>query len=409
MRIASRHPLNERHESCTGCGVCVAKCPIDCMRMQPDHEGFLHPQIQADDCTDCGACRQVCPISHPLPESGEGTPRSVFAAWHLDETIRRESSSGGVFSALAQAVFERGGVVVGAAFDDQLVVRHEIVDSLDELHRLRGSKYVQSEVSTELYRSIRDMLDGGRIVLFSGTPCQVAGLRKFLGEPRENLVCCDFICKGVPSPLLLNSYFQYCEHNDRPVVSISFRDKTFGWKKPSVRVEFACGDSKVSDMLSEHPYTVAFARNCALRAACYACHFCGTSRTGDLTIADFWGVGNKYPEYDQDDKGTSLILANTKVGQNWVDACRESLFVGPADLKAAMAGNPMLVRSAPHPPERDTFYQDLVALPFSGCIRKYRLHRPPLWRRLRTAAKRKVKRALLKFFQNHVAKQETSS
>jgi len=398
MSVATAHPLGENYEACTGCGACAAKCPRDCIRLAPDAEGFLHPQIRLEDCVDCGLCREVCPVNAPLQQDGHPRePRQVLAAWHLDERIRRESSSGGAFTALAHAVFGQGGVVVGAAFDEDLVVRHVLIDAPAQLHSLRGSKYVQSEIPPELYRSIHDLLGRGRTVLFSGTPCQVAGLRRFLGAPSERLLCCDLVCKGVPSPLLLASYLRHNKDNGYRIARISFRDKTCGWKTPSVREHLDCGGSKISDFLSANPYTVAFVKNYSLRPACYACRFTTTDRTGDLTIADFWGVGSRYPQYDRDDKGTSLILVNTETGQKWLDRCRERLFFGPADLETALARNPMLWRPAPRPPRRGSFYKDLLDLPFSDLVRRYRLHPPSLWQRSLAAAKRKVKRMLRRF------------
>jgi len=298
--------------------------------MQPDAEGFLHPKIGSAACANCGVCRETCPVSYKeapaemeREEEGHGRAPQVFAAWHLDEAIRRESSSGGVFTALAENILAQGGVVVGAAFDDRLVVRHTIIETFADLHRLRGFKYVQSEVSSSLLRQIRNLLKQGRPVLFSGTPCQVAGLHGFLRRPDQNLFCSDLVCYGVPSPLLLARYVRHHQAQGHPLANISFRDKTIGWKHSGVRQYFQKDGSKFLS-LSEDPYMAAFSSNCALRAACYVCQFATVVRPGDLTIADFWGVAKQYPEYDRDDKGTSLVLVNTeKVEEAMADAFPE--------------------------------------------------------------------------------------
>ena len=402
MNTAATHPLGEALNACTGCAACAAVCAMDCITMHPDAEGFLHPRINSAACTDCGLCRQVCPVYRGKPSEGvkereetEGKPLRVFAAWHLDEAVRRESSSGGVFTALAENILARGGVVVGAAFDDRLVVRHILIETSADLHRLRGSKYVQSEISSALYRQARDLLKQDRPVLFSGTPCQVAGLRCFLRQPSEKLFCCDLICHGVPSPLLFARYVQHNQTRGNQLAKVSFRDKTTGWKHFSVRQHLQKGGSRLFSMYAD-PYMAAFLHDCALRPSCYDCKFASPTRSGDLTIADFWGVAKKYPEYDRDDKGTSLVLVNTPRGLAWLHACRKRLFLGPADFDTAVARNPMLVRSSHRPPQRDTFYRDLDALSFPALVRRYRLHPRSLLRRVLSCIKKRVAHACRK-------------
>ena len=391
-----QHPLAGKLQDCTGCAACAGACPENAITMQADEEGFLHSQIDLDKCNDCGLCRQICPVNRKktLANVHDNAavrifPPQVFAAWHLDNDVRRKSSSGGVFSALADDVFSRGGVVVGAAFDENMVVRHLLIENPSELHLLRGSKYVQSDFSPKLYQQIEETLKKGRKVLFSGTPCQVAGLRGFLRREYDELFCCDIVCHGVPSPLLFSHYIRHNLESGNELNGLSFRDKTTGWKHFSIRQYFSDGTDKLKSILKD-PYMVAFLYDYALRPSCYACAFTTTRRFGDLTIADFWGVANKYPEYDLGDKGTSLLLVNTKKGATWLDTCRSSLFLGPADLDTAIVGNPMLVRSSKRPVQRNAFYQDLGKMPFSGIIRKYHLHPPSLFRRLAGRIKRRI-------------------
>lgn len=373
---------------CTGCAGCAAVCPVDAIAMRPDAEGFIHPQINPDICNDCHLCRQICPVnrkSAPVDASGNVNkrinPLRVFAAWNLDDHIRRESSSGGVFNVLANHILARDGAVVGAAFDDKLVVRHEIIEKSADLHRLRGSKYVQSEIAPSLYRQVQNLLKQNHYVLFSGTPCQVASLRGFLREQYDHLFCCDLICHGVPSPLLFARYLQFNREQGNEIIKMCFRDKATGWKNFGIRHYLKSGGQKLLAMFDD-PYMAAFHHDVVLRLSCYACNFKSVLRSSDLTIADFWGVAKKYPEYDRDDKGTSLVLVNTTKGQALLDACRSSLFLGLADLETAMAGNSMLIRSANCSTQRNAFYHDLNKMPFADIIRKYRLHPPSLLRRI---------------------------
>jgi len=311
----------------------------------------------------------------------------------MDEDVRRASSSGGVFSVLADDILHQGGVVVGAAFDEQLIVRHVVIDDPADLPRLRGSKYVQSEMQPGLYRHVRDLLDQGRLVLFSGTPCQVAGLRSYLRRPFENLFCCDIVCHGVPSPLLLMRYGEYYKAMGTPLTKITFRDKATGWKAFGVRQHFANGGARFRSTFAD-PYMAAFRHDYSLREACYGCKFASTTRWGDLTIGDFWDVAKTYPQYDADDKGTSLLLVNTIKGAAWLDECRDRLFVGAADIDTAVAGNPQLTKANRRPPQRDTFYRDLESIPFRSLIRKYRLRPMSFLRQLAIALRRRIRDVL---------------
>ncbi len=378
------------NSDCCGCAACAAVCPANCISMTSDTEGFLIPRIDAGRCTDCGLCVRTCPWQqqHDLP--GRITPPTVFAAWHLDDKIRYQSSSGGVFTALAINILDSNGIVVGAAFDEKMVCRHIIIDDSAGLARLRGSKYVQSEISIDLFHTIRAELKSGRQVLFSGTPCQVGGLRNFLAKDYDNLFCCDIICMGVPSPAWFKRYIDNQRRRNITISAISFRDKTHGWKHSRILTTWTNGRNKLETPMNDI-YQAAFQKKICLRESCYACKFTTTERQGDLTIADFWKVAAKYPEYDTDDKGTSLVLVNTDKGQQWLDRCKNNLFIGEADLEHAMAGNPMLERPSNRPAARGSFYADTQRMSLRRLRRKYRLYPPSLWRRILGRIKRRVK------------------
>jgi len=347
-------------KQCVGCSACAAICPREIISMCQDAEGFLIPNIDITQCDSCNRCHDVCPV-----EKTEGGLLSLvsFASWNLNEDVRSKSSSGGVFTALANNVIKNGGVVVGAAFCDNLVVRHIIVE--DNVERLRGSKYVQSEIPIDIYHKMYKLLERNISVLFSGTPCQVAAVRSFLGE-RDNLFCCDVACHGVPSPLLFSQY------SGNELNGMSFRDKTTGWKNYSIYKHFKNGRIEIK-LASSDPYMIAFLRDYALRHSCYDCKFKGEYRKGDLTLADFWGAETKY---DRDDKGTSLVIVNTEKGKVLLERCREDLFIEEVDMNGAIKSNTMLTKSCARPIERDTFYKDLVAISFSDLIQKYHLFPP---------------------------------
>ena len=223
------------HNSCTGCSACASICPESCIVMLPDVEGFLHPQIDAEKCSNCGLCLRTCPV---LKAIDPREPLAVYAAVNKDDAVRERSSSGGVFWELGKMVIEEGGVVCGAGWSEDLRVIHKVVDDLEGLKDLQGSKYVQSEIG-ETYKLVQTHLISGRQVLFSGTPCQVAGLRSFLGKEYDNLICVDLICHAVPSPSVFKQYKQEMEREyGFESKKISFRNKNYGWKRYSMSILF---------------------------------------------------------------------------------------------------------------------------------------------------------------------------
>lgn len=392
------HTLKEEFASCTGCAACAAVCPISCISMVGDEEGFLQPNIDTSLCIDCGVCRKVCPVNKSGMSGGQGAVcnhngdnnfLAVWAAWSLDDDIRFNSSSGGVFSVLAENILQKGGVVVGAAFDDSFGVQHIIIKDVADLPLLRGSKYAQSKIDPSLYEEIKKILQEDRLVLFSGVPCQVAGLRSVLKKPSPNLFCCDILCHGVPSPKLWKRYLAEEEKKKGQVYKISFRHKETGWKKYSLNIEFLGGKTHKSNFFKD-PYMKAFLSDIALRSSCYHCQFARLRREGDLTLADFWGVEKKYPEYDAEDKGTSLILVNNHQGEMRLDENRAQLFLGEADLDTAVSGNPVLIKPARRPVERDVFFHDLSTLNFNALKKKYKLCPPSFFMRVAKGMKRRL-------------------
>ena len=300
---------------CCGCSSCAQRCPKMCITMVQDEEGFSYPQVDATTCIDCGLCEKVCPILNPKQAH---EPLKVFASNNPDETIRKESSSGGIFSILAESVIREGGVVFGARWNKDWNVVHDFIDPLNHLNPsealnrvnlFRGSKYVQSNINGS-YQKAEDFLKVGRKVLFSGTPCQIAGLKSYLRKEYDNLLTVECACHGVPSPGLWQKYLSEVT-NGKSVLSINHRDKRTGWRNYSVVIKFTPSEhSELSDPHDDNPWTRAFIKNLTLRPSCHQCAFKTLKSQADITLADLWGDKVLLPNQNED-KGLTLVIARS--------------------------------------------------------------------------------------------------
>lgn len=352
--------------------------------MGDDSSGFRYPQVDLSRCTECGACRRACPVLNPAPVNGAP---DAYACRAIDEAVRLASSSGGAFTLLAGEVLDRGGAVFGAAFDEDFTLVHQCAESRADLGPLRGSKYVQSQVGMA-YAQIEQSLRQDRPVLFSGTPCQVAGLKSFLRREYESLLCVDMICHGVPSPRVWRSYLEFQERLfDGKARGVSFRRKDEGWRRFSLWVHFGNG-AEYRSTLSEDPYLRAFLSDICLRPTCYACAFKGLQRHSDITLADFWGIEHVLPDLD-DDTGTSLVLVNSPKGRVALDGVAARMQSSAVSLEAAVMYNPAALRSAHRHPRSDAFYRNLNTMSFDRLVRRY--CSPSLWRRARRLLARAVR------------------
>ena len=374
-------------KDCCGCAACVQICPKVCNRLVEDAEGFLYPHVDRNSCIDCGLCEKVCPIIN-VGEPRE--PLCCYAAKNKDERIRIESSSGGVFTLLAENIIDDGGVVFGARFDDKWDVVHDYTETKSGLAAFRGSKYVQSRIGNT-FRQAESFLKEGRKVLFSGTPCQIKGLKLYLRKDYDNLLTVDFICHGVPSPGVWRQYLDetfmkpdrregrrkntvLSSPKDIPVITgISFRDKKLGWKKYSfvVRGKSAGQADKnsvlLSDMHQNNVYMKAFLSDLILRPSCYGCRAKGGRSGSDITIADFWGIQNVLPEFD-DDKGVSLLIINS---QNIKEQLQIEKYSSAKILyEDIFHYNPSFEQSSTLPRNRNNFFEN-SNLPIKTKVRKY--------------------------------------
>ena len=330
--------ITDKHDCCS-CSACVQKCPKQCISLEEDNEGFLYPKVDTLVCIDCGLCEKVCPL---LNRSEPIAPKEVLAVKNRNEAERMASSSGGVFIALARKIIEKGGVVFGAVFDENWEVMHTYAETIEDVRPMMGSKYVQSRIGNSYHEAER-FLKEGREVLFTGTPCQIAGLHKFLHKDYSNLLSVDFLCHGVPSPGVWRRYLDETVRTSHPkgggwkkysfvfipksmpvITGIEFRDKElFGWKKFSfvVRGSASKADKNsvlLSDIHKANPYMRGFLSDIYLRPSCYQCKCKNGVSHSDLTIADFWGIWRLMPDFD-DDKGVGLVLLNTEKGTKVFD------------------------------------------------------------------------------------------
>lgn len=305
---------NTEKRKCCGCSACVQACPKQCIEMKADDEGFLYPKVHEGDCINCGLCVRVCPIVKSNEKVGANNDEvQAYSAYFNDEAIRLSSSSGGLFSAIAQHIIRENGVVFGAAFDDDFMVHHIAVDTMEGLAKLRGSKYTQSRIENT-YQEAKQYLESGRPVLYSGTACQIAGLKSYLKKDYEQLLTIDVLCHGVPSPKVWEIYInEQGETHESKITKICFRDKSTGWKGYSVKLNFENG-TEYSQVFNQDAFMRLFLSNVCLRPSCHDCLFKGFPRVSDITLGDCWGVEKHFPEMD-DNKGTSVVIVNSQKGE----------------------------------------------------------------------------------------------
>jgi len=355
-------------KNCTGCFACANVCPVNCITMATDKEGFWYPAVDRSLCTECGLCEKICPILHKKEIINE--PKA-YACVNNDEMILMESSSGGIFTLIAEKVIENGGVVFGAGFNENFEVIHSCIDNKKNIERFRGSKYVQSVVG-ETHKQVETFLTQGKEVLFTGTPCQIAGLKAYLSQPFENLLCIDNICHGVPSPLLLKKYIQYREEiSESPTKKISFRNKADGWERYSVLFLFQ-DNTEYRQNNANDLYMRIFMKDICLRPSCYACEFKTLHRESDLTLSDFWKVQKLLPDIGND-KGTSLVFVNSLAGKNMFEKIKDEIACVEADINMAVKDNPSALYSAKQEFRRKAFFNDMERLGFDALTKKYYL------------------------------------
>ena len=308
-------------KNCCGCSACVNICPQKCIDMKRDIEGFEYPSIIESKCINCSLCEKVCPINNS--KKIDDRLLESYVAYSHNDDIRLNSSSGGIFSLIAENILDKKGVVFGASFDSNFDVCHTMIESKSDLYKLRGSKYTQSKIGNT-YEQCKQILDSGSIVLYTGTECQISGLKSYLKKEYENLYTVDVLCHGVPSPKLWRKYLEYQEQRyNSSIKQIFFRDKTYGWKDYSINVKFDNND-EYKNIFKNDYFMKLFLKDISLRPSCYDCKFKDINRVSDITLGDCWGIENYMPDMD-DDKGTSVVLLHSEKGVNLFNLLKDKM------------------------------------------------------------------------------------
>ena len=374
---------------CTGCSACVNICPNKCIKLASHEDGFLYPEVDYSKCINCSQCEKVCPVKHK-PEFKCSI--TAFAVKNKNDSERASSSSGGVFPLLAEVILKRNGIVFGAAYRKDFSVHHIAVENKSSIHCLQGAKYVQSELGT-CFKEIKKQLISGRIVLFSGTPCQCLGLNSYLGKSYDNLYMVDVICHGVPSPKAWQSYIEYrCrkENNGVRPININMRSKKSGWSRYGYSTEFYYRQDHITNINNKQDFFMkAFIGNICLRNSCSSCIAKGVQRCTDFTLGDYWGIWNQHPEFD-DDKGTSVLFVYTDKGSKLFNVIRDKIECLEVEIEDAYHENGSLLYSSQAHEKRKDFLTNVTNENFDLLVKKY-LHN--------TAVQKKV---LLNLFMNKV-------
>lgn len=342
---------------CCGCYACYSICPTNAIKMERDEKGFEYPVVIKEKCINCGLCEKACPIlKNNINDKNNNFP-IAYACKNKNEEIRLKSSSGGIFTLIAKSIIDLGGIVFGAGFDEKYNVVHSYITNESEISRFRGSKYVQSTIGN-MYKKAKEFLDEGKYVLFTGTPCQIEGLKTYLKKEYDKLYTQDIICHGVPSPKVWNKYINEMNRKyDGNIKEINFRKKDIkGWNLYQLSMKY--DNDEYLQIHKNDPYMQAFLRDAILRESCYNCKFKKKNRISDITLADFWGIKNIKPELD-DDKGTSLVIINSQKGQELMDKIKKLIEVEKVNFEEAIKYNPSMLNSVQMPSGRDKFFENL--------------------------------------------------
>lgn len=343
--------INEKKDCC-GCKACIQVCPVNAIESEVDFEGFTYPKVNIDLCINCDKCDKACPIQNK-EDTGLNCPE-CYVGYSEDENLRMDSSSGGIFSEIAKWILNNDGIVYGAALDSENHLKHVGISDASDLDKLRGSKYVQSDIGCSYYL-VKKNLENGKMVLFSGTPCQIAGLHSFLGKKYDNLYLVDLLCHGVPSPLVWDIYTNEIEEKYGAKISnTSFRDKKRGWNDYQVKMQLVNG-TLIEEVFKENNYMKLFLKNICLRPSCYECRFKNVVRVSNITLGDAWGIENIYPDMF-DNKGTSIIISHDVKGQEILDAIRNRVVIKRCELDKVLPSNADSRKSVKMHPRREKLF-----------------------------------------------------
>ena len=350
-------------QSCSGCTACMAVCPKNAISMVSDDKGFLYPLVDLEKCINCGLCEKTCPFEKTVNEPKE---RVAYAVKHKDISVLKESTSGGIFTAVSDYVLQQGGIVYGAALDENMIVKHTRAVTAEERNKMRGSKYVQSDLG-DVFRLVKNDLFNNKLVLFTGTPCQIAGLRSYLGNKCDGLICLDLICHGVPSPMIFKEHIFFLSKKLKTkILDYKFRPKKWGWH---VHRELVCGEKKE---YHSTPYldlwkNLYYSRVCT-RPSCNNCPFSNLNRVGDITIGDCRGIDNVYSDFGSYE-GVTLAIVNTKKGKEVFEKISDTIKYEPLNIEDVM--QPPLKQSSKSNEYFEEFFNYYNSYGYEKTIKKY--------------------------------------
>lgn len=354
---------------CSGCWACQNVCPMQCIDMVEDEEGFHYPKVDVDSCIECHKCEKACPELKPRLD--DHLPLKSYVVQQKDPAILRQSTSGGFFSAIAKYTINQSGVVFGAAFDQDMILHHQAAESLKDCAKFRGSKYVQSLVG-ETYRQMEDYLKRGRQVVFSGTPCQIAGLNGFLGNKKyENLITVDVVCRGTPTPRLLKKYLSYYSGVFRDkVTDYRSRDKHYGYDYSTATIFFEDSKNQYHKGKESDLMLGLYFKNLISRPSCYQCHFKTINRHSDITIFDCWNAPAVFNEFSR--KGATNVFIHTKKGLNIFDKLKPDFVWAESETNRQIENDGVMIKHCvPENPMRQQFFHDLHLMSIPEIERKY--------------------------------------
>lgn len=355
-------------KNCCGCTACAAVCPKECISMREDAEGFLYPAVNKTTCINCGACEKVCSILHVKPE--RKFEQEAYIVQNKDQKVLRESTAGGAFTAIAKYALRHGGVVFGVELSNQLVAHHIYVETEKDLARFRNSKYVQSNVG-DTFRQVKSFLNQGKFVCFSGTPCQIEGLKNYLRLDYENLITVDVVCRAVPSPLIFQKYVEYQEKKLADhIKTVRFRDKHYGYKYSTMNVITDKNKGNYHQGVESDPWLRAFFSNICDRPSCHDCHFRKQYRVSDFTIWDCFHAGRFSKELDND-KGATRVLVHSEKGKRIFDEIKEGFSYIQTKPEYIVAGAKEMKESVAANPRREEFFMDANQLDGAQLFQKY--------------------------------------
>lgn len=368
---------------CTGCTACMNICPKGAISFEIENDGFKYPVIDQDKCIDCGLCKRTCPV---LNTKENESINKCYVGYNKDSNERLNASSGSIFSLLANYILDNKGIVVGAAFDENNHLKHIAVEKKKDLDPLRKSKYLQSDLDN-IFKYIKEQIKN-RKVLFVGTPCQVAGIKSFI-KNNDNLITVDLFCHGAPSPKLFEKYVKELESiNNDKLVNYDFRDNSTGWDTYSNKATFK--NKEIITDRKNNEYMKLFLSDIALRESCYNCNFKLGNKYSDITLGDFWGIKNHYPEmYNKE--GVSAIIINTELGNEIFNNIKENLEYKNCDIDKIISGNPSLINSSKRPIKRDEFFNELDNTNINNLTKKYQ-KKVSLIRKIKNKIKKIIKR-----------------